>query len=563
MREVSRDMRIEQGRIFNAAMASIAGQIASGNGRRPVLFGPDGRRLLPSHPKIGMSSDYGYSRKSAQRTGTMTNWIPKRLYDPRTQAAERMRIVERCVELVQDNPYAAGIKDTFATTVIGPGLIPQPEIDREALGISKEEARAIRAQMRSIWRKWSSWADAGSRMTIGGIQFLLECNDFQYGEHIVLPLQLNTPGRPYALALQVISPMRLKTPSDKYSDGNIRDGVELDKNGAPKAYWIKKSTVGTSKRYLSDNSSNFERIPAWNGHRLQVIHQFINDDAEQVRGIPKCAPAIKFFLDLNDLLDAELVSSIVTAAMSMFVEAEAGDPYDWAKNTPGWNGTGTDRDSGTATKAVRYQEMIPGGVMYGSAGQKPHLLSANRPGTTFDPFVQIILKAISSAVGVPYVALFRDLKSVSFAGFRGAMLEAWRTYMFRRTYMGQNTLTPIRAMLLEEAYLRRELKVRDFYSNMDAYAAASWQGYPKGDIEPVKAASADITLNQNHMKTLETIAAERGTTVEALIEQLAEEKEMKIAAGLISESPLSISEQPNDNKKPEEEEQEEEPENEE
>ena len=557
MLEAPRDIQIERSRIFNTAMASIAGQIASGNGRRPVLFGPNGK---PLPPRLG-ASPYAYSRKSAQRTGTMTNWIPKRLYDPRTQAMERERIVERCIELVQDNPYAAGIKDTFATTVIGPGLIPQPEIDCEALSINQKQARTIRSQMRSIWRKWSPWADAGGRMTIGGIQFLLECNDFQYGEHIILPLQLNGPGRPYALALQVISPMRLKTPSDKYKDGNICDGVELDKNGAPKAYWIKKSTIG---KYLSDNSTNFERIPAWNGHRRQVIHQFINDDAEQVRGMPKCAPALKFFLDLNDLLDAELVSSIVTAAMSMFIVTAAGDPYDWANNTSGWNDSGTNRSSGVADKTVRYQEMIPGGVMYGSAGQKPHLLSANRPGTTFDPFTQIILKAISSAIGIPYVAMFKDLKGVSFAGFRGAMLEAWRTYMFRRTYTGQNTLTPIRAMLLEEAYLRRELKVSDFYTNMDAYTAASWQGYPKGDIEPVKAASADITLNQNHMKTLETIASERGTTVEALIEQLAEEKEMKIAAGLISESLVSISsEQPGKNEESGEEEQEEEIENEE
>lgn len=529
MREVPRDMQVEQHRIFNAAMASISAQMAA-RGGRSVLFGPDGR---PLPPRITASS-YAYSRKSAQRSGTMTNWIPRRIYDPRTEALERERIVERCIELVQDNPYAAGIKDTFATTVIGPGLIPQPEIDREALGIDKEEARAIRARQRAIWRKWSPWADAGERMTIGGIQFLLECNNMQYGEHVVLPLMLNKPGRPYALALQIVSPMRLRTPTDKLGDHNIRDGVELDRNGAPKACWIKKAVHQTDRKtlYLPDTSNHFERIPVWNGHRRQVIHQFINDDAEQVRGTPKLAPALKFFQDLNDLLDAELVSSIVTAAMALFVETGVADPYSFADNLPGFNDYGPNRSTGTSDKTVRYQEIIAGGVMYGEKGQKPHLLSANRPGTTFDPFTKIILKAVASAIGVPHVALFKDLEATSFAGFRGAMLEAWRTYIFRRIYIGQNTLAPIRAMLLEEAYLRRELKVRDFYSNMEAYTAVSWQGYPKGDIEPVKAAQADVLLNQNDMKTLETIAAERGTTVEALIEQLAEEEEMKAEAGL-------------------------------
>lgn len=520
------DRNLERKHIFNAAMASISSQLS----RRPVLFGPDNR---PLPPRTGASSGYSYSRKSAQRTGTMTNWIPKRLYDPRTIALERERIVERCIELVQDNPYAAGIKDTFAVTVIGPGLIPQPEIDAKALGIDKKEARAIRAQQRAIWRKWSPWADAGGRMTIGGIQFLIECNNIQYGEHIILPRMINKPGRPYALACQVISPQRLDTPTDKHNDGNIRYGVELDRDGAPKAYWIKKTTIGTSKRYLPDTAVNFERIPAMNGHRRQVIHQFINDDAEQIRGMPKFAPALKFFNDLNDLLDSELVSSIVTAAFSMFIELTGGqDPFNLAGNMPGWNDYGTNRNTGASDKTVRYQELIPGAIYYGNEGEKPHAISADRPGTTFDPFTKIILKAIASAIGIPHVALFKDNDKVSFAGWRGAVLEAWRTYMFRRTYIGQNTMTPIRAMLLEEAYLRRELKVSDFYTNMEAYTAASWRGYPKGDIEPVKAAQADVLLNKNLMKTLEEIAAERGTAVEALIEQLAEEQQMKDEAGL-------------------------------
>jgi len=531
MREAphDRDREIERHRIFNAAVASMATQL----GRRPVLYGPDNK---PLPPRISASSNT-FSRKSAQRTGTMSNWIPKRLYDPRAVARERESIAERCVELTQDNPYAAGIKKSFAVTVVGPGLIPQPEIDSDALGISKEAARPIRAQMRSIYRRWIPWADAGERMTAGGIQYLLEATTVQHGEHILLPLMINAPGRPYALACQVINPLRLKTPTDKLSNGNIRDGVEINKYGAPVAHWIKKAdypVAGEKKRqwfYRPDTSANFERIPTRAGHRWQVIHQFINDDPDAVRGISDFAPSLKFFQDLNDLLDAELVSSIVTAAFSMFIETGAASAYDFAESMPGFNDTGTDRDGGV-NKKIRYQEVIPGAVMYGEKGEVPHGISTNRPGTTFDPFAQIILNAIAGPIGVPAVALFKNLKGVSFAGWRGAMLEAWRAYMFRRAWLGQNTLAPVRQMLLEEAYLRRELTVPDFYSNMESLCAVSWRGYPKGDIEPVKAAQADVLLNNNDMKTLEEIAAERGTTVEALIEQLAEEQQMKKDAGL-------------------------------
>ena len=70
------------------------------------------------------------------------------------------------------------------------------------------------------------------------------------------------------------------------------------------------------------------RIEARRGHRLRVLHGFITNDPEQIRGMPLFAPAIKFFLDLNDYLDAELVSNIVTAAFALFVETGGGvDPY--------------------------------------------------------------------------------------------------------------------------------------------------------------------------------------------------------------------------------------------
>jgi lambda family phage portal protein len=527
MREVAYDIdqRLEQRRIYNVALDSIATRL----GRRPILYGPDNRPLKPS-------ANYSYSRKSAQRQGSMTNWIPKRLLDPRTEAMERERIVERSVELVQDNPYAAGIKQTFAVTVVGAGLIPHPTLDSEVLGISKEEARAIQSQQRAIYMKWFPYADAGGRMNFGGIQYLIEANTVQYGEHIVLPLMINDPSRPYSLACQVINPQRLRTPTDKYSDGNIRDGVEVDKYGAPVAYWIKKANYSYAKkekkglRYRPNTSDNFLRIPAKKGHRWQVLHRFIQDDAEKVRGVPFFAPALKFFNDLNDLLSAELVSNIVTAAFSMFVELSGQDPYGYAGNMPGFDMTATDRTGGT--KTVRYEELIPGAIYYGSQGEKPHAISANRPGTTFDPFTKIIMKAIASALNIPYVVLFKDVEGTNFAGFRSAMLDAWRTFLFRRSWLGQMTCSPIWTMLMEEAYLRGDLKLNDFYSNMHLLTRTEWRGAPKGDIEPVKSAQADKILIQANLKTRQEGIAERGGDWRNTFDQLEEEQNLMREKGL-------------------------------
>lgn len=528
MREVaySPDDKMERSRIYSAAMNSIASQL-----KHPLLYGPDNRPLRSS------AYGYSYSRKSAGYHGTMSNWKPTRLYDTRLEAQEREKIVERSVELCQDNPFAAGIKQTFATTVVGAGLSPHPAIDREILGITKEEARAIQAQQRAIFLKWSPWADVGGRMNFGGIQFLLEANTIQYGEHVVLPLMLDDPIRPYSLACQVINPMRLRTPSDKLGNGNIKDGVEIDRNGAPVAYWIKKSGDGEKAiQYLPDTANNFTRIPARVGHRWQVIHRFIADDAEKVRGVPFFAPALKYFNDLNDLLDAELVSSIVTAAFSMFIETGTGsNPLNTAETLSSFYETGAKSDRSTTTTTTRYQELIPGLIMYGNSGEKPNVISSNRPGTTFDPFTKIILKAISASINIPYLALFKDLDNATFAVFRGAMLEAWRVYNFHRTWQGQMTCTPIYQMLMEEAYLRRELKVNDFYSNMEALSQADWIGYPQGDIQPNVIAETDIKLIEKNLKTRTRAIIERGGTLLSTLDGLEEEQELLKEKGLTEE----------------------------
>jgi len=512
------DRSLERERIRTTALHAIAAQI-----RHPLLFGPDNRPLP--------SSAYQYSRKASKREGTMQNWNPRRI-DHRTAARERHRIVERATELIQDNPYAAGIKNTFGVTVVGAGLQPHPVINAEALGITKNAARAIQTEQRAIYTRWVPWSDAGERMHFGDIQYLMECNLMQYGEVVVLPLMIDDPIRPYSLACQVISPQRLRTPTDKAAGGNIRDGVELDRNGTPVAYWIKKTTIGTGRSFLADTSKNYSRIPVRKGHRWQVLHRFIQDDAEMVRNVPPYSPALKFFQDLNDLLDAELVSSIVTAAFSMFVELTSQDPYGFADNMPGFDGYGIDRNNNATDKTVRYQELIPGMIMYGNRGEKPHPIAASRPGTTFDPFTKIIMKAIAAALNIPYVVLFKDVEGTNFAGFRSAMLEAWRVFMFRRTWLGRNVLNPLWSMLMEEAYLRRELTVQAFYSNMHLYTQLEWRGAPKGDIEPIKAAQADKLLVQANLKTRAEAIAERGGDWRATFDQLEEEQDLMQEKGL-------------------------------
>jgi lambda family phage portal protein len=503
-----------QSEIFDKAVGYMAGAMgATASAKSPVLYGPDDRPLPPS-------AGYGFRRSAAKRKGSMKNWVPQRLTGRQTEALEREQIVARSIDLTNNDPHAAGVVENFANTVAGSGLVPHPVLNAELLDMDKKAARKLQRQMEGVYQAWNPFADAGGRLTFGAIQYLLMRSVMMCGEYLMLFHMIDDPARPYSLACNVIHPLRLRTPIDKHSNTTIRDGVELGEYGEAVAYWIKKSDPANPLAYLSDRSDNFLRIPARHAHRVKVLHGYFQQDPEQVRGMPFFAPAMKFFRDLNDYLDAELVSNIVTAAFAMWIETE--NPYNAAGNFTDHTVAFTNPDN--ESDETRYQEIIPGMIYYGKTGQKPHPIEANRPGTTFNPFVKTIKKALAMSVNMPYPVLFNDVEGTNFAGFRSAMLSAWRVYMAQREWLGQGACQVTWRMLQEEAYLRGELDVPDFYGRMWQITRCEWHGSPKGDIEPVKAAASDINLIKNRLKTRQKAISERGDDWRDVFEQLDEEE---------------------------------------
>jgi len=442
---------------------------------------------------------FSYKRDAAKRTGALANWTPRKVYSRDQEARERSDIIARSINLINDDPHAAGVVDAFATTIIGAGLKPIPSLNSDALGLTKDEVKNIETQQKQIYKEYSLRPDASMKMTDGEIQFLKCRCLFGFGESLEILSYRETPYRRFGTQSQVINPERLKTPADKINDGNIRDGIEVDKWGVPVYYWIKKASK--TGQFLSDSSDNFVRVPARKGHRIVVLHDYITKDPEQMRGYPILAPAMRTFREFGDLIGAELTSNVVTSALSLFVESEnPGTVANAFMNTDDY-----DEDD-------RMQEMTPGQVWYGSPGEKPHLLGANRPGNTFEPFTRLLKKAFSSATGIPLPVLFKDIDGISFAGFRAAMLEAWRVYTYHRTRIGSKDCQTKYNMVMEEAYLKDFLNLPkdDFYENMAAYTNADWYGAPKGDIEPYKAIQADIMKFKAGVKPLERIILEDG-----------------------------------------------------
>lgn len=254
MKEVARKQEI-----FETAVNYIAASVG-----KPVLYGPNNKPLVPN-------TSYSYRRTAAKKSGSLKNWIPKRFNTEYEESSERDVIVERSIDLVNNDPHAAGIADGIATTIVGSGLTPHPTLNQDVIKLGKDEIRRIQAEQRAVYAHWNPFADAGQRMNFGAIQYLVQRQIMQYGEYLVLLPMIDPakdPARPYSLACQVINPLRLGTPVDKYSDPKIKNGVEIGEYGEPVAYWIESANQVAGRSFVS---RDFIRIPAKQGHRWNVL----------------------------------------------------------------------------------------------------------------------------------------------------------------------------------------------------------------------------------------------------------------------------------------------------
>jgi lambda family phage portal protein len=453
--------------------------------------------------------------RGGQKKGTLFNWVVNKL-NRWNEAQEREIVSDRAEDLTANHPHATSCIESMSTNIIGTGLNPQAKPRWKRLGISEEQAGIFAESAEWVWGNWCRRADIGDRLCFQDIQYLAAYSMLMTGEYLILPTMRTYPTWPgdseVRLALQVLSPHRMATPMDLLQNPKIRDGVSLGSNGEPAGYYVATPKTGKMSLYMS--SADFTRYPAWIGHRPGMFHSFhaAAKHPDRVRGVSILAPAMKFFRDLSDYLDFELVGAIVASSFPIFIETS--NPYETMAGFPQEN-PGTDD--------TRYQEVEPGQVMYGGPHQKPHVLKNDRPGNTFQGFVETVLRAVGASVGMPYEVVAKDFSKTNYSSARAALLEAWRVYQLYRVWMERHLCQPVWRMVMEEAWLRGELALPkggpDFYEALAEYTHATWIGPPRGHVDPVKEMKANIEGLKNNILTLSDLAAEQGKDWESQVEQ--------------------------------------------
>lgn len=370
------------------------------------------------------------------------------------------------------------------------------------------------------WNKWAqdeidTWAempDVSSRHSFYQLQGIRSRSRFVDGEIFV---NLTTGGTDFP-RIQLIECQSVDSPSDRVSDENMCEGVELDPRGRPIAYHVRQS----------DNPSDpkFRRIPA-----EFIVHDIEPSRVGQYRGIPLVHPVINDIQDLDELQLLEMQAAKENAAVTRVIKRKGGEaPPD------GDLIRGTVTDSAGKSWVNYYRQLFNGGANILNEGDDYSQEGGERPSAATSGYWDYLVGKICLGVGFPKALV--DPSSMQGTSMRAVLDGAAAWFRIRSAAMSECDLRIIRYVLQERIKKNPRLQrglPEDW--NRLTYLPPRSINVDIGDRS-----KAQLEQFKAGMLTLQDIYAERGEDWEMKLRQKA--VEMKRAHDLATEFEIDVAE---------------------
>lgn len=481
---------------------------------------------------------------------SMANWQPA-LWSPDNEVnIYRDRIVSRVRDMARNDGWASGSVTRILDNAVGANFRPIAKVDYRALamqtGIKAFDAKWADEYGRAVEAAWRTWAkdpncycDVERKKTVSQMLRLAFRHKLVDGDALAV-LQYRTDrlghGRArYATTVQIVDPDRLSNPQQVFDMLNIRGGVEIDDDGVPVAYHIRKAHMGDW--WSAEKTMTWERIKretAWG--RPIVVHDFDSERAGQHRGTSVFTPIVQRLKMLIKYDEVELQASILNAIFGAYITS----PYD-----PRLFEDGLKTDDVLEYQDMRTDFHKDNRISLQSGARMPILapgeevatVNAARPTSNFAAFESAALRNVAAALGISTQQLTQDWSDVNYSSARSAMLEAWKTLTRRRDDFASGFAQPIFSSFIEELHDLGEVPLPagapEFLAAKAAYCRAQWMGPGRGWVDPVAEKKGAILGMDSGMSTLEMEVSENvGEDWEELLDQRAREIEAFKERGL-------------------------------
>lgn len=389
---------------------------------------------------------------------------------------------ERSRDLYMGAPLASGAFKTMVTNIVGPGLKLNSQIDYEFLGMTLEESDALETVIEREFNYWadSENCDANRMCNFGELQGLAFLSMLMSGDCFGLLPMKKRAGAIYETTVKLIEADRVCNPQfNDFTNELLINGVEIDASGEVVAYHIADKHPNSSLT-VRNNWRRIEKYGKKTG-RMNILHLLELERPEQRRGVPLLAPVIEALKQIDRYTDAELMAAVINGMYSLFITTEASQQNEFG-------GGFVDEDEEDDSKI----NIGNGSVNFLREGEQIQESNPGRPNANFDGFVTAIFRQIGVALELPYEVLMKHFTS-SYSASRGALLEAWKMFKKRRTWLSKKFCQPIYNEWFAEAVALGRINAPGFFNDpliRHAYTRAEWLGPTQGQLDPLKEVNA-------------------------------------------------------------------------
>lgn len=479
----------------------------------------------------------GYSEAGASFTRKALKGMKPNSGSPTEDIDENLLTLrQRSRMLYMGAPVATSAIRTNRTNVVGNGLQLKSTIDYVTLGMTQEQAEEWQRHTEAEFRLWASNkrnCDATGINDFYGLQQLALVSWLTSGDVLgLIKFTDREKLRPYGLRIHLIEADRCRCPIDSgtfqstasvelENGGHIYDGVEVDKSGAIVAYHI----ANTYPHQFTGEKTEFVRIPAYGGKTglPNVLHVMDSERPEQYRGVPYLAQVMEPLLQLRRYTEAEIMAALVQSFFTAFIKTDTdqtGIPFNEVPEPE------YDKDPNA-------YEMGPGTINMLEPGEDVAFGAPTHPNTGFDAFTRAICEQIGAALEVPADLLLKAFNA-SYSASRGALLEAWKAFRMRRTWLTNDFCRPVYEVWMTEAVALGRIHAPGFFTDplmRQAYLESEWIGPSAGQLDPTKEVAAAVTAIDNGLSTREAEAIKlNGSKYSANVAALLSENEKLRAA---------------------------------
>jgi len=450
-------------------------------------------------------------------------------------------------DMMQNDGYALGAVNVHKDSIVGANYRLNAQPNWRVLGASQGWAEEFQQVMESRFNLLADspdcWLDAAGMNTFTGI-IRLAVGGFVYtGETLATAEWLRAARRPIHTAIQLVSPDRLSNPDGMADDRFLRRGVRRDRFGRPLKYCIRKAHPS---EWWDMSSQQWSEIPAekpWG--RKQVIHIIEQQMPDQSRGIAEMVAALKQMRMTKSFQEVTLQNAVINASFAAAIESEL-PPDVVYQNLGGGEGNwissvGQYMDALNAYLGASNNIKLDGAkIPHLFPGTKLNLTPMGQPGGVGTAFEESLLRNIAAALGLSYEEFSRDYSKTNYSSMRGSAINTWRFMQNRKKAVADRLASAIYALVLEEEINAGNVplppgKTADhFYEPLmkDAYAACTWIGASRGQIDELKETQAAILRIKSGLSTYEIESAKLGNDWREVFEQRAREEGIIKAKGL-------------------------------